>query len=177
MRSTPVATVVLLLAAFLHAPRAAEARVKAVQGYDGECACEPRASRCYLTKAAPAGLACKCDIDCTGSVVSCINPLSEWCAHPDTSLNSCVQGGGNCEGYGPNCDCDYKGDSRMLGHSGCVISEPPPSGLACRCIDAWPNHGCYGRLTACPNENDVHCVNPDMSKETCELGGGNCTGY
>ena len=71
------------------------------------CRCEYRGRQggCAITEAAPANLACKCAkhglviSSCKGKVVSCKDGESRQCIKPDTSIYSCIQGGGNCKGY------------------------------------------------------------------------------
>lgn len=67
------------------------------------------------------------------------------------------------------CDCDYR-----LG--GCRISMPPPSGTACKCARTGLFH-CDGSIVSCTNPNNQYCLNPDVSRNTCLFGGGNCGGY
>jgi glycerophosphoryl diester phosphodiesterase len=58
---------------------------------------------CKISQAAPAGLACHCTYiplwKCEGRVVTCQNESDPRCIAPDKSLESCEQGGGDCEGY------------------------------------------------------------------------------
>ena len=58
---------------------------------------------CVVCQAAPANRACRCSygwFECVGTVVDCKWGLkSANCQNPDTSLASCVEGDGNCEGY------------------------------------------------------------------------------
>ena len=66
------------------------------------------------------------------------------------------------------CDCDYQS-------GGCVISKPAPSGKACQCRYKliWT---CEGSLINCDTSLSK-CLKPDHSKESCELGQGDCDGY
>ena len=79
--------------------------------------CDKRGCTIKDDNQAPApGLACKCHYDdgwknekhgdtagkstCTGEVVSCRDgALNRKCMEPDSSLDSCYQGGGNCGDY------------------------------------------------------------------------------
>jgi hypothetical protein len=65
------------------------------------CVCASRPGGCVISSAAPAGLACDCELssDCAGVVVACKDPISSFCLVPGTSIESCLQGGGNCNGY------------------------------------------------------------------------------
>ncbi|PAA84885.1 hypothetical protein BOX15_Mlig011944g3 [Macrostomum lignano] len=67
-----------------------------------------------------------------------------------------------------NCDCDYH-------WGGCTISSPAPPFKACRCKykGFWT---CGGSVVSC-NSSNLKCRNPDGSKESCKLGGGDCGGY
>ncbi|CAF4720542.1 unnamed protein product [Rotaria sp. Silwood1] len=62
------------------------------------------------------------------------------------------------------CDCDYQ-------HDGCVISMPPPKNTACKCTKRLL--GCDGSVVPCSNPDSPYCVDPDLSSDTCALGGGN----
>jgi hypothetical protein len=66
------------------------------------------------------------------------------------------------------CDCDYH-------PGGCTISWPAPSGQACQCQYKilWT---CEGSLVSC-DISHPKCLNPDRSKEACQLGQGDCDGY
>ena len=70
--------------------------------------------------------------------------------------------------HAEGCDCDHRS-------GGCVIVSKAPRGLACRCkFGEWT---CSGLIQNCRNRNSPKCRNPDASKESCELGGGDCGGY
>ena len=57
---------------------------------------------CIITRAASqSNRACKClksYFKCTGLVVTC-DSSNRYCNQPDTTKESCLQGGGNCGGY------------------------------------------------------------------------------
>ena len=86
-----------------------------------DCDCNHRRkSGCVIVKPAPSHSACRCKtygLSCTGSVVLCKDP--QECTHPGRSVQDCVQGGGNCDGYDEHCDCDYH-------PGGCRISLKAP---------------------------------------------------
>ncbi|CAF3031594.1 unnamed protein product [Rotaria sp. Silwood2] len=143
------------------------------------CDCSYNSDGCVISMPPPMHTACKCTervLACDGTVVSCSNPQSPYCADPDLSPGTCVLGGGNCKGYQINqsCDCQYivKG---LLKPSGCKIIKAMISNLACRCHrdSIW---SCSGYPVSCDTSNPK-CANPDLSKESCMLGGGNCDGY
>ena len=142
------------------------------------CECTYNKTGCRISKAAPAGLACNClriGSICRGIVQKCKMPSSEWCARPDTSVQSCVQGTGNCKGYSDYmCDCAWQRKQKL---GGCKISKLPPSGMACKCKVTGIRGKCNGSLVECSDKRDSHCLKPDLSKETCRLGRGNCNGY
>eukprot|EP00123_Amoebidium_parasiticum_P009089 comp19232_c0_seq1/m.22001 comp19232_c0_seq1/g.22001 ORF comp19232_c0_seq1/g.22001 comp19232_c0_seq1/m.22001 type:complete len:465 (-) comp19232_c0_seq1:721-2115(-) len=126
---------------------------------------------CVITRLPPAGKACKCEYKgmwtCSSSVVPCTNASSELCKTPEPGMETCLLGGGDCEGY-PTCDCDY--------HSGgCSISVTAPVGYACECRyrGLWT---CGGTAKRC-DLNQAKCTQPDKTKEACVLGGGDCGGY
>ena len=62
---------------------------------------------------------------------------------------------------------------------GCTILIPAEPGKACRCIfkvGKWDQ--CEEAVAvACSDPASKYCKNPDSSKESCLLGGGNCRGY
>ncbi|XP_074657214.1 uncharacterized protein LOC141910379 [Tubulanus polymorphus] len=138
---------------------------------DESCDCNYSNGGCYVVKAAPWNKACKCRYrgawTCSGSVTTCMRPGSPECQNPTKSFASCLNGGGDCQGY--KCDCDYK-------RGGCKISSVPTSGSACKCIykGFWT---CRGQSVKCKNEKDAKCIKPDFSYATCKLGGGDCGGY
>ena len=142
-------------------------------GYPNTCDCGYALDGCFISKSPPRNIACKCIHElpgtCTGTIVQCLNTSSKYCISPDTTYNSCFQGDGNCEGYkSASCDCTYE-------EGGCVISHAPPPNAACHC----KNEGftCRGGITRCRDPDNTYCTNPDSSKNTCLLGGGNCGGY
>jgi len=140
-------------------------------GYSGndDCDCDYHAGGCSISKAAPEHTACKCSykggFTCGGDIVHC-SESSALCVAPDTSLASCKIGGGDCDGY--QCDCDYHA-------GGCTISMAAPNGAACKCsYKGW--FTCGGDVVHC-SESSALCVAPDMSKDSCKIGGGDCDGY
>jgi hypothetical protein len=144
-------------------------------GYkEASCDCDYHPGGCSISTAAPANTACQCKYKgawtCGGSLVRCQDEKSAKCVTPDTSIASCFQGGGDCEGYGnATCDCDY--------HSGgCTISKTAPSGSACHCSykGFWT---CGGYVVACDDGSAPLCFTPDASRGACLLGGGDCGGY
>ena len=86
-----------------------------------------------------------------------------------TSVQSCVEGGGDCDGYDSKCDCNY--------HSGgCTISTAAQPHTACKCKykGAWT---CHGYNTKCLDTTHAKCKAPDNSLASCVLGGGDCDAY
>ena len=135
------------------------------------CDCDYHPGGCVISKPAASGSACKCSYKggwtCGGSVTACRSSSSALCRSPDTSVASCVQGGGDCDGYKQaTCDCNYE-------RGGCYISRVAPRGTACKCNykGAWT---CGGSVVRCRNESSAKCANPDKSKAACQLGGGDC---
>jgi hypothetical protein len=57
---------------------------------------------CIITRAASqSNRACNCirsNLKCTGKIVTC-DSSNQYCNQPDTTKESCQQGGGNCGGY------------------------------------------------------------------------------
>lgn len=138
------------------------------------CDCNYHSGGCTISRAAPQGMACHCEYKggwtCGGSIAQCSDPNSYYCKNPDTSVNSCLLGDGDCEGYKTaTCDCNYH-------PGGCSISQVPPKNTACRCVykGFWT---CGGEITRCRDENSQYCKNPDSSINTCIQGGGDCEGY
>lgn len=139
-----------------------------------KCDCDYHPGGCSISRPAPSGMACHCEYKgawtCGGSVSQCRNPSSHYCSNPDYSVQSCLLGGGDCEGYkSATCDCDYH-------RGGCSISQAPPPTTACRCSykGFWT---CGGSITRCKDFNSHYCSFPDKSIYTCRLGGGDCDGY
>lgn len=57
---------------------------------------------CSIVNRSPENHACYCHytfLTCYGTVELCKDPNSHKCSFPDTSLQSCLQGGGDCGGY------------------------------------------------------------------------------
>ncbi|MBI3073476.1 MAG: hypothetical protein HYY84_15300 [Deltaproteobacteria bacterium] len=135
------------------------------------CDCDYHPGGCVVSRPAPRGRACKCSYKgawtCGGSLANCRDLSSPRCKNPDTSVASCVQGGGDCDGYKKaTCDCNYE-------RGGCYISKVAPKGTACKCKykGAWT---CGGSVVKCNNPTSPKCANPDASKASCLLGGGDC---
>jgi len=68
------------------------------------CDCAHRSGGCYIERPPPHGTACHCTnmgfLGCApDTIVQCKDYLNYNCLHPDTSKNTCLQGGGNCGGY------------------------------------------------------------------------------
>ena len=135
------------------------------------CDCDYHPGGCSISRAAFTGSACQCKYlggwTCGGSIVKCRDSSSQYCKNPDRSYNSCLQGGGDCEGY--PCDCDYH-------PGGCKISKLPAADSACKCVykGAWT---CGGSVTSCVDATSQYCKKPDYTKKTCEQGNGDCGGY
>ena len=82
--------------------------------YTEDCECEVQNNGgCKVTKPAPRNTACRCTYydfpyyDCYAKVVPCGIYHSTKCHDPDISIDSCLQGGGNCAGYQKDRDVDY----------------------------------------------------------------------
>ena len=151
-------------------------------GYS-ECDCDYHAGGCSISQPAPNGHACKCNylgaFTCGGEIQPCSNPASLFCQNPDSSVSSCVQGGGDCGGYSgaSDCDCDYVSGGGFFGSGGgCTISQVAPEGTACHC-DYMGAFTCDAEVVRCRNEAHPLCANPDNSLWSCQLGGGDCDGY
>ena len=70
-----------------------------------------------------------------------------------------------------DCECDFS-------QAGCIIRTPAPAGLACKCERTPGNPPqCSGKFVLCRDSENPKCASPDISLESCELGGGNCDGY
>lgn len=71
------------------------------------------------------------------------------------------------------CDCSY---FYRISGGGCAVTKSAPPDHACRCTykGFWT---CGGQTTECSDTNDRLCRLPDVSKEACLLGGGDCSGY
>lgn len=142
-------------------------------GAYSSCDCEYRKGGCHVTKAAPANHACQCwykgGWTCAGQVTLCINPDSPHCVRPDTFLQSCVQGKGDCGAYSDHCECTYH-------KGGCQITKAPLKGTACKCTYPflW---SCASKQVACRSFQHKYCQKPDKSEGTCLYGGGECHGY
>jgi hypothetical protein len=139
------------------------------------CDCDYHAGGCTISEVAPTGRACMCVYKggwtCGGDVVPCYETASELCIHPDKTIQSCAQGGGDCLGYSgdSDCDCDYSDVG------GCTISKAAPQHSACMCVykGGWT---CGGEVTRCNDDFEL-CKKPDTTFQSCILGGGDCEGY
>ena len=68
------------------------------------CDCYHRSGGCYIHTPPGPGTGCHCRnkgfLGCApDTIVPCQDFLDYYCIHPDTSKNTCLQGGGNCGGY------------------------------------------------------------------------------
>ena len=140
----------------------------------GYCTCgyNTELKGCYLSKASPENTACKCSIEsseCTAESVDCMSSDADECKRPDLTLKSCEQGEGNCKGY---CVCAYNSELK-----GCYLQTKAPLSKACRCIKDESNSECKAEVVDCKTSSDPLCSAPDLTKESCEQGQGDCTGY
>eukprot|EP00026_Physarum_polycephalum_P010077 Phypoly_transcript_10227.p1 GENE.Phypoly_transcript_10227~~Phypoly_transcript_10227.p1 ORF type:complete len:361 (+),score=61.04 Phypoly_transcript_10227:71-1153(+) len=71
-------------------------------------------------------------------------------------------------GYEGPCDCDFD-------FPGCKVSTPAPKFTACKC--SLSVFSCNAEVVSCKDPSSPLCANPDTSKSSCQLGGGNCGGY
>lgn len=144
-------------------------------GYDtAKCECKFTSGGCSVVQAPPANTSCKCirktPWNCIGQVTRCKDKDSMFCRKPDTSLMTCIQGGGDCNSYKKSdCKCDF-------GLGGCYISQASPTGTACKCTNI-ANLVCRGELIDCVNSSSKYCKSPDTSFHSCFQGNGNCEGY
>merc|ERR1712127_675773 len=74
----------------------------------------------------------------------------------------------------PDCDCDYHSTGWFSG--GCQISQAAPAYSACECSMPFLLT-CGGDVVSCHDAANPLCASPDMSKASCQLGGGDCDGY
>ena len=145
-------------------------------GYkDDQCKCKKRGtSGCVISSPAPKDTACSCTkkgSECKASVTICKDESLDTCKAPDTTLASCAQGSGNCNGYYEGCECYYV-------EEGCRVSKAAPPGSACKCYSYWSfGYGCYGEVVGCGNLTSDACKNPDTTVQSCHQGLGNCAGY
>lgn len=141
--------------------------------FDPTCKCKYSKGGCVISQLPPKNTGCQCQkklFYCSGRVTMCTDPTSRHCKRPAYTAPSCLQGGGNCDGY--MCDCSYK---LNWFSGGCKVSRAAPRHTACSCSKRLLS--CHGHVVSCKNENSFHCAMPDKSKESCMLGGGNCNGY
>lgn len=72
-------------------------------GYYDTCDCGYDYGGCEIMRAAPAYSACSCAYHgfwtCGGSIVGCSNWGDANCISPSNNRDSCLQGGGDCDGY------------------------------------------------------------------------------
>nr|CAH0105161.1 unnamed protein product [Daphnia galeata] len=75
----------------------------------------------------------------------------------------------SCYSVMADCGCNYKS-------GGCYIRVEADVGYACKChyVGFWT---CSGEQTFCLDPSSPYCHNPDDSKKSCILGGGDCGGY
>merc|ERR1712127_1019319 len=146
------------------------------------CDCNFHWGGCFISWPAPAGQACKCSYEgplthrCSGENWLCSDPNSPLCATPDSSVASCILGGGDCGGYSGASDCDCAYHSTGLFSGGCQISQAAPAYSACKCSMPFLIT-CGGDVVSCHDAANPLCASPDMSKASCQLGGGDCDGY
>ncbi|CAL4260916.1 unnamed protein product, partial [Meganyctiphanes norvegica] len=148
-------------------------------GYaENQCGCNYHSGGCTIDQAAPPNTACHCNYEggwrCSGYVTSCKNGGSKLCTTPEANLPSCYQGNGDCGGYDDSCDCDYHSHGVFSG-GGCKISRKAPDYTACHCYykGGW---SCGGSVRYCDPFNSL-CSSPTDSKDSCNLGEGDCGGY
>ena len=145
-------------------------------GYICDCEYDDSEEGCKITedKQAPKNQACRCkmvkDDECQGEVVNCLDKEDDKCKDPDDSLESCIQGGGNCAGYEggsrEECKCQFHGQAAS-GFQGCFIKKRAPTNKACLCK---LNDGkCRGEVVECNDPRDPKCRKPDTSKKSCNL--------
>ncbi|XP_069098531.1 uncharacterized protein [Pleurodeles waltl] len=70
------------------------------RAYSDSCDCEYHPGGCKISRLSVPHTACKCEYTsawtCGGNIVKCTDATSEKCIKPDTSEESCLQGGGVC---------------------------------------------------------------------------------
>lgn len=68
------------------------------------------------------------------------------------------------------CECSYS-------KGGCKITKAAPKGLACHCKYSflWTCTG--ATVVQCISNESSYCTQPDLSKESCAQGSGECGGY
>lgn len=146
------------------------------------CDCDHANSRgCIISEAAPPGKACRCystaGLRCDGEVTDCKVPDDKYCKSPDDSIWSCLQGGGDCDGYTDYKKCDCKHDRS----AGCILTDLPPKGIACYCdrytLAGIVGFACTGTDVICSQPLSSPCLDPSANIATCLQGRGNCDGY
>ena len=144
-------------------------------GHNAEqCKCKKKGNGCVIISPAPQDTACQCKkmgSECLASSAICNDENLLTCKKPDTTLASCSQGLGNCNGYPGKCECYYV-------DTGCRISKAAPSGSACRCTSYWFfGNSCYGEVVGCGILTSAECKKPSTTIKSCHQGLGNCAGY
>jgi hypothetical protein len=87
-------------------PDAVTARCCSLQGHSQECDCNYKykfpSGGCKISITPPSYTTCKCNYKgawtCGGELTSCPS-YNALCATPDSSINTCRLGGGDCGGY------------------------------------------------------------------------------
>ena len=110
---------------------------------------------------------------------------SALCQKPDMTKQSCLQGQGNCGGYGPihnpghpYCNCTFLFAPPDGDPNGCIVSYPAPANSACWCRRPLnPNDPCLANLVSCADPDNFFCKHPSILKESCLQGKGDCRGY
>ena len=142
------------------------------------CDCRHHNSGCIVSKLPPKNTACYCKKSpfstCSGYPIVCRHAQSAFCKHPHYTVQHCIQGGGNCDGYKKKiCDCTYH---FKWGGGGCRVTISAPPHTACRCD--YTLFSCHGHVVACRHAHDSYCFSPDTSISSCRLAvGGDCGGY
>ncbi|XP_078503464.1 uncharacterized protein LOC144762181 [Lissotriton helveticus] len=135
------------------------------------CNCVYQNGGCVIAAAPPRNKACTCILNkktCVGKIRKCVQPDAFFCTYPDTSLGTCLQGAGDCEGYSDRCHCEYV--YKWL--AGCKITVPAIPHTACQCRIGWIT--CDGKIGLCKNQHSTFCDKPDTTKESCYMGSGSC---
>nr|AXS67858.1 persuasin 4 [Lissotriton helveticus] len=138
------------------------------------CNCVYQNGGCVIAAAPPRNKACTCILSkktCVGKIRNCVQPNAFFCTYPDTSLGTCLQGAGNCEGYSDRCDCGYI--YHFFGGGSCKITVPAIPRTACECgKTGW--FTCGGKIVLCKNQYSIFCDKPGTTVESCLQGGWNC---
>nr|AXS67854.1 persuasin 1 [Lissotriton helveticus]AXS67859.1 persuasin 1 [Lissotriton helveticus] len=138
------------------------------------CNCVYKNGGCVISAAPPPNKACTCILSkktCVGKIRNCVQPNAFFCTYPDTSLGTCLQGAGNCEGYSERCDCEYI--YHWFVSDSCKITVPAIPRTACECgKTGW--FTCGGKIVLCKNQYSIFCDKPGTTVESCLQGGWNC---